>query len=250
MRLPNNMNSLPIKAFALLAASALAPAAVAEENRATDPLVEETAFVSEREPNEVERRTFATRKPRYHINSNDLMEVKFRFTPEFDQEVRVQPDGFIPVIDAGEIHVAGLTVEEIKASLRQAYAGKLREPVISVTLKEFAKPYFVVGGQVKTAGKYDLVGQVYLSEAIAMAGGFERGANKKEIMLFRRVSNKWTEVKKVDLRKTLKKGQIEEDILLRDRDSLYISGSKVGSFSRFLEVTQLGLILASTGIIR
>ena len=83
-----------------------------------------------------------------------------------------------------------------------------------------------------------------------MAGGFERGSNKKEIMLFRRVSDRWTEVKKVDLRKTLKKGQIEEDIMLRDRDLLYISGSKIGTFSRFLEATQLGLILASSGIIR
>ncbi len=245
-----NMNFPLVKTMSLLAACACAPAVFAAEDRTAEPVVADSSFVSERQPTEGERRTFALRKPRYHINPNDLMELKFRFTPEFDQEVRVQPDGFIPIIAAGEIHVAGLTVEEVKGSLQQAYAGKLREPVISVTLKEFASPYFVVGGQVRTPGKYDLVGQVYLSEAIAMAGGFERGSNKKEIMLFRRVSDRWTEVKKVDLRKTLKKGQIEEDIMLRDRDLLYISGSKIGTFSRFLEATQLGLILASSGIIR
>lgn len=237
------------KALAFSAVAALAPTAFGEANRSAGAIVG-SAFVTQNSPTEVERRTFVSRKPRYHINPNDLMDLRFRLTPEFNQEARVQPDGFIPLVGAAEIHVAGLTVEEVKVAVGKAYDENLREPVISVTLKEFATPYFVVGGQVRTPGKYDLVGRVYLSEAIAMAGGFERGSNKKEIMLFRRVSDKWTEVKKVDIRKTLKKGQVEEDILLRDRDSLYVSGSKIGAFSRFLEATQLGLLLPSSMVMR
>src|SRR5690349_8620600 len=35
------------------------------------------------------------RYPRYRLRSSDVIDLTFRFTPEFNQEVTVQPDGFI-----------------------------------------------------------------------------------------------------------------------------------------------------------
>src|ERR1700735_5747743 len=50
------------------------------------------------------------RNPRYRIEADDIMELSFRYTPEFDQEVTVQPDGFIQLKGLpGDVHVQGLT---------------------------------------------------------------------------------------------------------------------------------------------
>src|ERR1700747_2176326 len=35
------------------------------------------------------------RYPRYKIGANDVMDLTFRYTPEFNQEVMVQPDGYV-----------------------------------------------------------------------------------------------------------------------------------------------------------
>ena len=58
----------------------------------------------------------------------------------------MHPDGFVALRDAGDVHVANLPVTEFRAKIIEAYAKVLREPDVAVTLKEFTKPSFIVGG--------------------------------------------------------------------------------------------------------
>src|ERR1700722_10509509 len=89
------------------------------------------------------------RNPRYRIEADDILELTFRYTPEFDQEVTVQPDGYIQLKGLSEdVHVQGETIPELIETLKQSYANVLHEPVISVVLRDFEKPYFIAGGQV------------------------------------------------------------------------------------------------------
>ena len=129
------------------------------------------------------------------------MELNFPLSPEFNQTPTVQPDGYISLLGAGDLHVEGLTVPELRESLRGVYANILRDPVITVVLKDFEKPYFVASGEVVRPGKYDLRGYTTATQAVAMAGGFSDSAKHSEVLLFRRVSNDWEEVKKVNLKK-------------------------------------------------
>ena len=122
------------------------------------------------EPSERSTRGFASRDVRYHIQPGDVIEFEFRFTPELNQTVKVQPDGYIPLQDAEELSVGGLTVEEVKKRAIQTYAAQLKDPVLTLTLKEFAKPYFVVAGEVEKPGRYDLPYDATLTDAIAMGG--------------------------------------------------------------------------------
>jgi polysaccharide biosynthesis/export protein len=48
-------------------------------------------------------------------------------------------------------------------TLRQAYAKILKNPVISVVLKDFEKPYFIANGQIGRPGKYELRGETTVS---------------------------------------------------------------------------------------
>jgi polysaccharide export outer membrane protein len=181
------------------------------------------------------------RYPRYRIQANDLLALTFRFTPEFNQEVMVQPDGYIQVRGLpNDIHAQGMTAVELTDALQKAYATILHNPVISVLLKDFDKPYFVAGGFVGKPGKYDLRGTTTATQAIAIAGGFADGAKNSRIVLFRRYSDEWVETKTLNLKEILKGKNLSEDTILQPGDMLFVPKSTFGKLERFLPRSSLG----------
>src|SRR5438067_8688661 len=92
--------------------------------------------------------TFQQRHPRYQIHVGDVIAFNFSFTPDFNQTVTVQPDGFITLRAVGDIQIEDKTTPEVVEAVRAAYGKVLHDPVITVELKDFEKPYFVVGGEV------------------------------------------------------------------------------------------------------
>src|SRR3954462_7430721 len=100
--------------------------------------------------------TMQERDPRYQLAPSDSFDLDFRFQPEFNQTLIVQPDGFVTLRDVGDLHVAGLTLPQVSALLEKKYSTSLNNPVISVVLKDFEKPRVVVGGEVNRPGSFDL----------------------------------------------------------------------------------------------
>ena len=113
----------------------------------------------------------------YKISANDFLEFKVFQEPDLDAQIRVAGDGsaIFPLI--GSVNLAGKTVAEATATLRQHYLnGYLVNPQISLNIQTYAKRSFTVLGQVQRPGSYDIVGDqvVSLLEAIGMAGGYSR----------------------------------------------------------------------------
>jgi polysaccharide export outer membrane protein len=187
------------------------------------------------------RPAFQERYPRYRIRSGDVMELSFPFTPEFNQSVTVQPDGYINLRGVGDLRVQDKTTAEVVAALTTAYRGVLHEPDINVKLVEFEKPYFIVGGEVAHPGKFDLRGDTTVSQAVAIAGGFSDRAKSTELVLFRRVSDNWAEVRKINLKKMLSKQDLAEDLHLRPGDMLLIPRSPLSKIARFIPVPNVGM---------
>ena len=184
--------------------------------------------------------TLASRDERYRLQPLDVLEFSFAFSPEFNQTQTVKPDGFVTLAGAGELKLAGLTVPEAVETVRKSYSGTLHEPIVTVTLKDFAKPAVVVGGWVAKPGRFEIRGPITLIDALSMAGWVLPGTKDSEVMLFRRVSNEIAEVKKVNVKAMVQKGRREEDILLRGGYAIFVSRSKAGKFERFMQVSRLG----------
>jgi polysaccharide biosynthesis/export protein len=184
---------------------------------------------------------FTPREDRYRLHPSDVLDLAFSFTPEYNQTVTIQPDGFVSLKDAGDLKLGGLTGEEATAAITAKYSTTLHDPSITLTLKEFSKPSYIIAGEVTKPGKYELHDDVTLSDAIAIAGGFVMGAKQSEVILFRRVQPDLAEVKKFDVKRMLAAGQLKEDPMLRPGDSIYISKSAVGKLDTFMKVSRLGL---------
>ena len=180
------------------------------------------------------------RNPRYQLCKNDVLELTLPMTPEFNQTVTVQPDGYITLLGAGDLHVEGQTIPELIQSVRSAYRGTLHDPVITIHLKDFEKPYFIAGGEVGHPGKYELRGDITVVEAVAVAGGFTESSKHSQVWVFRRVSNDWVETKELNVKKMLNAGNLREDMHLNPGDMLYVPKSTMGKIRRYLPVASLG----------
>lgn len=187
---------------------------------------------------------FQERYPRYHLGAGDSFDLHFEFSPEFDQTaVTVQPDGFITLQGIGDVHVAGKTVPELTEALRTAYSKILKDPQISVVLKVFDTPYFVVNGQVTKPGKYDLHGDVTVTQALAIAGGLTDAAKNTQVVLFRRVSDQWDEARVLDFKKMMKTHNLAEDLHLRAGDMLYVPKTRWSKVQQFIPHASIGSYL-------
>ena len=179
------------------------------------------------------------RHPLYRLRKSDVVEIKFTFSPEFDQTVTILPDGFVTLTSIGSLAAEGLSIPEFADSLRGAYAGILRDPEISVVLKDFDHPFFVAGGQVGRPGKYELRSPTTLSEAIAIAGGFTEQAKHSQVVLFRKISDGVVESHIVNLKAMLASRNLEEDLELKPGDMLFVPQNKISKIRKFLPVASL-----------
>jgi len=193
-----------------------------------------TKAVADNTSNTTVRPSFPQRYPRYKLEFGDQFDVSFELSPEFNQTVTVQPDGYITLRGAGDVQVAGQTVPQLTETLRQAYAKILKNPVISVVLKDFEKPYFIADGQIGHPGKYELRGDTTLTQAIAMAGGFQDSAKHSQVLLFRRVNSEWVSAKIFNVKEMEKKGNLNEDPFLHPGDMLFVPKNRFSKVRPFL----------------
>jgi polysaccharide export outer membrane protein len=184
------------------------------------------------------------RNPRYQLCVSDVLDLDFPFTPEFNQTVTVQPDGYISLRGMEALYVEGKTLPELTQMLQGAYGKILHDPVISIVLKDFAKPYFIVGGQVSHPGKFELRGDTTVVQALEIAGDFNEDAKHSQVYLFRRVSNDWVETRKLDVKKMLHKGNLAEDLHLQPGDMLYVPKSAMAKIKRYIPAPSVGTFLS------
>jgi polysaccharide biosynthesis/export protein len=179
-------------------------------------------------------------RPQYQIQPGDVMEVHYRYTPEYDQTVTVQPDGYITLNLVGNVKVGQATVEEARTAIIKQASERLNQPEVSITLKDFQKPYFVVAGQVVSPGKFDMRENTTALQAVMMAGGFKDTAKSSKIVLFRKINSDTAEVKVLDLKKMEKTSALERDIALQNGDMLLVPQNAAAKFERFMKLTNIG----------
>jgi polysaccharide biosynthesis/export protein len=186
------------------------------------------------------------RHPLYRLRNSDVVEIKFTFSPEFDQIATVLPDGFVALKTIGDIYAEGLTISEFGNSVRNSYATTLRDPEVSVILKDFDRPYFLAGGQVGHPGKYELRSTTTVAEAIAIAGGFTEQSKHSQVVLFRKVTDGVVEAHILNIKTMLASRNLEEDLELKPGDMLFVPQNRISKIRKFLPVSSLSTFFTPT----
>jgi polysaccharide export outer membrane protein len=192
----------------------------------------------------VEHPVPAERYPRYRLNRSDVLSLSFALSPEFNQSVTVQPDGFITLQGVGSLNVLGLTLPEAVVAIKNTYSKILRDPIIDIDLTDFQKAYFIVTGQVGKPGQYDLRYDLTVSEAIAVAGGFLPTA-KTQVFLYRRAQTGWVEARELKMKDFLHGKNVNEDLEMHPGDMIFVPEKTITKIRKYIPYS-IGVPLNTT----
>lgn len=124
----------------------------------------------------------------YVLQPMDLVKVEVFQEPDMERQVRITQDSSITLPLINRVDLKGKTVQQAQDIIRDLYnRDYLVNPQINLTVMEYAKRDVKVLGQVAKAGAVDIPTDrpLKLLDAIALAGGFTRLADRKKVTLTR-----------------------------------------------------------------
>jgi polysaccharide export outer membrane protein len=185
-------------------------------------------------------------RARYTLHPGDTVELALRFTPEYNQTLTVQPDGYITVNLIGDVQISGLTLEQAHDEIVKKLAVRLNDPELNLVLKDFQHPYVVVGGEVQQPGKIELRQNMTAMQAVVLAGGFKSTARDTRIVVFRHIDSEKGEVRVLNLHKIQDTKSLERDMALQAGDMILIPPNRVATFSRYMEAAHFSTFMSPT----
>ncbi len=177
----------------------------------------------------------------YRLYPGDTIDVNFRFTPEFNDEVIVGPDGRVTLKSTGEIQLAGLTLNEARTKITHESEAKLANPEVAVLLKDFERPHIIVAGEVQTPGRFELRHPITALQAILQAGGPKDDGALGRVLLFRKLNSEVSEVHVLQLGDFRSKNRSKQDMMLQPDDMLLVRHDNLSKVERYVKAINLGL---------
>lgn len=167
----------------------------------------------------------------YRIGGTDLLTITVFQVPDLSfEEIRVDASGNLQMPMIGSVQAAGLTPNELSNDIARRLGERyLRNPQVTVTVKEAASQKVTIDGAVTQPGVYEMRGRTTLMQAVAMAKGPLREANVRSVAVFREVGGQRM-VAVFDLA-AIRNGQAEDPVILGD-DVVVVDVSRTNALVR------------------
>lgn len=148
----------------------------------------------------------------YKLTPSDRIRIMVYGEPDLSAISRIDANGNVNLYLVGDVHVAGLTVNDAQRVIETSYRdGRfLRSPKVTISVEDYAPRTVTVDGQVKTPGPVSLPAESTLTvyQAIIRAGGFTDVAKGSAVTVTRVLPDGSKKVFTVDV-----------DSLIRGKDS-------------------------------
>jgi len=123
--------------------------------------------------------------PKDSFAAGDVVEIKFTFTPQYNENQTVSPEGTISLPLIGEVKALGKNRTELRQDLVKLYTPILEKPEIQVLPRKQIKRRIFVGGQVQKPGFVEMPGQMTVFEAIIEAGWVDLRTASPNVLIIR-----------------------------------------------------------------
>lgn len=134
----------------------------------------------------------------YVLTTADTLEMAIFHEPDLATRSKIASDGTVQLPLIGDTKVAGLNVRDARELIRKRYDARyLVNPQVYLNVVDYAQKKFTILGQVAKPGTYELPGGSSLSllEAVGIAGGFTRSADRGKISIQRTTKNERETIK-------------------------------------------------------
>jgi polysaccharide export outer membrane protein len=151
-------------------------------------------------------------------------------------EIKVNPDGRLYLPAIGGICAQGLTLEELKEEVDARYLATIPGVDVTPVLTQRAPRFVYVLGEVKQPNRYTLDGPTTLMGALAMAGGWNLGANTRQVVVFRRGDDWRLMATMLDINGALygRRPAPADEIWINDSDIIVVPKSPIHVANEFI----------------
>ncbi|MEN8712566.1 MAG: polysaccharide biosynthesis/export family protein [Arenicellales bacterium] len=161
------------------------------------------------------------------LGRGDVLNVSVYDEPELNiNGIPIRPDGRISFPLVGDVIAEGLTVSELNDSLTTKLSRFILSPKVSVIVQNFNSQQFTIFGEVVKPGVYPLITDISITEALAGAGGLNKGQFRATSVELADLTHAFIarqgEVLPVDFVRLIRQGDLRYDISLQSGDYIYI----------------------------
>jgi len=182
----------------------------------------------------------------YVIGPRDLLEIKVFELPELNQSVRVSEDGSITLPLLNSVIVGGMSKDAVERKLARLLEEKfVKNPQVSVFIREYQSRMVAVIGAVENPGMYELIGRQNLLQMISKAGGITENASS-HLFVLREAEGDVLGSIAIDLEDLLANGNQKLNIPLQPGDVINIPVDKIILVFVFGEVRNPGALQVKT----
>jgi len=190
----------------------------------------------------------------YSLGASDVLEISVWNRPDLKRQLIVRPDGWITYPLIGEVRVNGVTPAELTARITRRLAKYVRNPVVSVDVLQYRSSKILVIGEVKTPGLYQCEGNMTVFNAIGLAGGYNKYAELKNVLVVRNATYKPKnpDFFIVNIHKLIHDGNVLGNIALLPGDIVYVPKNIVGNIGAAVDyyLSRISSIAQSYGYVR
>ncbi len=157
----------------------------------------------------------------YRIGTEDELQISVWREPELSMPVQVRPDGMITLPLLNDIHVVGLTTQELQTLLIEKLKPFLTEPQVTVIVRQIRSRKIYLVGQVGRQGAFPLNGRMTVLQLLAEAGGLAPFAKAGSIYVLRNVNGRQIRIP-FNYKKAIQGGNKEGEIVLLPEDVVVV----------------------------
>ena len=160
----------------------------------------------------------------YVIGDDDVLHIQVWDYKELDQTMPVRPDGKISFPLVGEVRASGLTSSQLAKLLTTELSKSVRNPNVSVVVREIRSLRVFFVGQVARPGVYPIKPGTPVLQALTLAGGAAAGADLSAAYIVRN-----NERIPLDLRRLIQDADLSQNVPLRTDDTIVVPDVVAGA---------------------
>lgn len=158
----------------------------------------------------------------YKLHQGDVLQVSVWGEEKLQEPNLVLPDGSITYPLVGRIVVVGLTTQDVEQKIAEKLKKYLPDPQVSVVITTIAGNSVHVLGKVLKPGQILMAGPMRFLEALSIAGGFDKFADKEAIKVIRNTDGGQKAVPVGNYEQLIKGEHLEGNILLMPGDTILV----------------------------
>lgn len=162
----------------------------------------------------------------YILQPGDLVEIKVFMEDDMDRTLRISGQGTVTFPLVGNVKIAGNSVASAENVISRALKTYLKNPQISMLIKEYGNKTVYVLGQVTKPSAIQIPPERSLTvlEAISSVGGFTDVAAQSKVRVLREKDGKHQSID-IDISQITKVGNKSLDIALQPGDVVFVPQS-------------------------